>query len=383
MKRLSSIAAMGGLLLALACAQHQGKTEVRSQMETAQRIAKLEQEIDANQAEVNALTTQYVQAGGKDLGSVLGQGLSPEQTALLEQRLKNEQGIGYKDLISDILTKQKAADDLKVQVQNLERTLPAPVDVVKGERHIDIAMAYLTKDQGLDPATAKSLVQKVNLMDELVPGFKVWNFYHDGVYGTFVTQGDAKVSPYGVIQHAKKVLVDEKNSAIAQRDALAKEKANLTQQVADLTSKREQLTQEVSLLQTERASLTQKVSDLDTLSKNLQSKVNSVFYRIGPRKALIKEGLVRDPWYARPQLIQFAETDYPQQLDLRSDNTISFSAKDADVARIKKVRIAPGALYKPGVDYRVSVQPDGTKATVTLLNRDKFRAERSMMVLVN
>ncbi|OYV97364.1 MAG: hypothetical protein B7X11_06495 [Acidobacteria bacterium 37-65-4] len=31
---------MGGLLLALACAQHQGKTEV--QMETAQRIAKLE-----------------------------------------------------------------------------------------------------------------------------------------------------------------------------------------------------------------------------------------------------------------------------------------------------------------------------------------------------
>lgn len=382
-----STLSIGGVALAIAllfsaCGQKSGNT-VRTQLETAQAISKLEKEIDVRQSDMNTLLASYVQQGGKDLGTLVGQGLTPEQTRMLEQKLKNEEGIGYKDLLSDILGKQKAVEDMKVKVQDLERTLPSPVEVQKGQRHSDIALAYLTKEKGLDSNVAKKLVQQVNLMDELVPGFKVWNFYNDGVYGTFVTQGDASVSPYGVIQHAKQTLINDKNTAIAQRNTLATEKASLDLQVADLTAKRDQLTQDVSLLQAERQDLTKKVTDLQIYSDDLQSKMSSVFYRIGYRKGLVHDGFVKAPWYGRPQLAKFGESDYPQRLDLRTSDSITFTAVQAGVTEIRKVRLAPGATFKEGADYTVSITPDRHEAKIALLNKDKFRTERSMMVLVN
>jgi FtsZ-binding cell division protein ZapB len=370
-------------MVAAACSQESGKETVNSQMATAQKIANLEQKIDANQQEVNTLLKQYVQSGGQDLGAVMGQGLTPEQTQLLEAKLKSEEGIGYLDLVSDILSKQKNIEDLRVRIQDLEKTLPSPEDVQKGQRHFDLAMAYLTKEKGLDPAAAKALVMKVNLVDDLVPGFKVWNFYDEGVYGTFVTQGDAKVSPYYVTEKAKQNLIDQKNAAVAQRDELAKAKADLTQQVADLSSKRDQLNQEVSMLQAEREDLTKKVSDLQSQRDDFEARNNSVFYRIGWRKNLENEGMVRDPWYARPTLAKFSPADYPQHLDLRSSDTLVFSAQQAGVAKITKVGLAPGSLYKEGNDYAVTVAADGSRASLRFLNKDKFRAGRSIMILVN
>lgn len=385
MKRtLIALATMVVLVFLAACASGKSASStVSSQMDTAQQIAKLEKQMDANQQDLDVLVKQYVQQGGQDLAGLMGQNLTPEQKHLLETRLRGEQGIGYRDLVSDILDKQKAVEDLKVKVQDLEKTLPAPVDVVKGERHVDIAMAYLTRDRGLDAATAKRLVQQVNLMDELVPGFKVWNFYDNGVYGTFVTQGDAKVSPYGVILRAKQTLINEKNTAVAQRDSLAKEKTDLTQQVADLTARKDQLTQEVGMLQAERQDLTNKVSDLQGQRDDLEARNNSVFYRIGTRKSLIQEGAIRASWFHKPALAKFGEGEFPQHLDLRSADTITVAAKDAGLASIRRVSVAPGSLFKAGQDYAVTISPDGQQATLRLLAKDKFRASRSVMILVD
>ncbi len=373
---------MAGILVA--CALGQGKSSgVSSQMETAQQIAKLEKKIDSNQQEMDALVKQYVQQGGQDVGSLVAQGLTPDQQHVLEAKLKNEEGIGYKDLISDILAKQKAMEDLRVKVQDLEKTLPSPVDVTKGERHADIAMAYLTKEKGLDEGTAKKLVQQVNLMDELVPGFKVWNFYSNGVYGTFVTQGDAKVSPYGVIQHNRQALVNAKNTAIAQRDTLAKERDTLTQQVADLNAKKDDLTQQVGLLQAERQDLTLKVVDLQGQRDDLESRNNAVFYRVGARKNLVQEGAIRASWLQKPSLVKYGEDQFPQHLDLRSADAITISAGIEGLPKIRKVRVAPASVFKAGQDYAVQISPDGQEATLKLLAKDKFRASRSIMILVD
>jgi predicted nucleic acid-binding Zn-ribbon protein len=376
------MSAVAMLLLFTACGQKGGGT-VKSQMETAQQISKLEKEIDTRQQEMNTLLTTYVHSGGQDVGTLVGQGLTPEQTKILEQRLKNEQGVAYRDLLADILNKQQAIEDMQVKVQDLERALPSPVDVARGQRHFDIAMSYLTKDKGLDANAAKKLVQQVNLMDELVPGFKVWNFYKEGVYGTFVTQGEARVSPYGVIQHAKQTLINEKNTAVTERDGLARDKAALNAELADLTAKRDQLTQDVTLLQAEREELNQKVSSLQGTADDLQSQMNSVFYRIGYRKSMVSEGYVQSHWYGKPVLAKFAEADYPQRLDLRSSDAISFTAADAGVPQIRRVRLAPGSSFKEGTDYAVSIAAGGDQATVQLLNKSKFRAARSMMVVVN
>ncbi len=382
MKRiLMVLAVLVAVALLVACAE--SGPGVSSQMKTAQKIAKLEKQIDQRQQEMDTLVKQYVQQGGQDVGSIVGPGLTPDQKQVLEARLKNEQGIGYGDLVTDILNKQKSIEDLKVQVQNVEKTLPAPVEVGKGEKHADIAMAYLTKDKGLDQNTAKRLVQQVNLMDDLQPGFKVWNFYNDGVYGTFVTQGDAKVSPYGVIQHAKQVLVNEKNSAIAQRDQLAAEKASLTQQVGDLTNRREELTQEVSLLQAERQDLTNKVNDLQAQRDDLQARNNSVFYRIGTRKNLVQEGAIRTSLFSKPKVVKYGEDQFPQHLDLRSGDTISLSAKMEGLDKIRRVSVAPGSLFKSNEDYVVTISQDGQDASLRLLAKDKFRASRSIVILVD
>ena len=72
---------------------------LKSQMKTAQQIAKIEKQIDAKQQEMDGLLQQYVQQGGQNVGSIVGQGLTPDQKQVLEARLKNEQGIGYGDLV--------------------------------------------------------------------------------------------------------------------------------------------------------------------------------------------------------------------------------------------------------------------------------------------
>jgi hypothetical protein len=380
MRKLVFAAALLGLLAGIACKKESQK--VTSEMETAQKIAKLEQQVNAKQDEMNQLLQKYVHEGGSDVGAVMGQSLTPDQKALLEQKLKNEEGIGYRDLISDILKKQKDVEDLKVQVQELEKKLPSAVVVKRGDRHADIAMNFLTKDKGLDPQTAKKLVGQVNLMDELVPGFKVWNFYDNGVYGTFVTQGDASVSPYRVIQKAKQELVNARDTAVSQRDSLAKEKATLLEQVSDLERRRDQLNQEVAMLQSEREELLKKMQEMQNISDELKSKLNSVFYVVGWRQNMVKQGLVEDPWYAAPRLKKFDEASFPLRLDLRDGDTIVFTAKDAGVAKIEKIKIAPGSTFKVNADYAFTIAGDGQQCSVRMLSKDKFRAER-IAILVN
>ena len=381
MKRCVLLLVAFALLFGLACKKESSK--VSNEMETARKIAKLEQDINGRQDEMNQLLQKYMQEGGKDVGALVGQTLTPEQKAVLEQKLQKEEGIGYRDLISDILKREKEVEDLKVQVQDLEKKLPSAVVVKRGDKHLDIAVNFLTKDKGLDPATAKKLALQTNLMDELVPGFKVWNFYDNGVFGTFVTQGDASVSPYRVIQKAKQELVSAKDQAISQRNELAKEKTTLLEQVSDLEKRRDQLNQDVAMLQAERADLLKKMQEVQDLSEDLKARLNSIFYKVGDRQSLVKSGLVQDPWYGQPRIAKFDEANFPQHLDLRSGDSITFTAQDAGVASITKVKVAPGTAFKIDQDYSWSIAPDGKTGTLKILNKDKFKAERTMVILVN
>ena len=380
MKKIWILAVATGLLLSLACKKTSSKVE--SDIATVQKIAKIEQDINVKQDEMNNLIRKYMQEGGKDLGSVVGQTLTPEQKTVLEQKLQKEEGIAYKDLITDILKKEKDMEDLKVQIQDLEKKLPSAVVVKRGDKHYELAKAFLL-EKGLSPEDAKKAILQNNIMDELVPGFKVWHFYDNGVYGTFVTQGDAAVSPYRVVQKAKEKLVNEKDAAVSQSKALEKEKETLTEQVAELEARRNQLNQDVAMLQAEREELLKKMQESQNLSEELRSKLNSVFYRTGDRQTLIKDGVVKDPWYGQPTLTKFDEASFPSRVDLRSGDSITVTAEEAKVAKITKVKLAPGNVFKDTTDYTVTIAPDGKQATVKLLNKDKFKAERTMVVLVN
>lgn len=380
MKRIGLFAVILGLALGLACKKESPK--VSSELEMVQKISKMEQDVNSKQDEMNNLLRQYQLQGGKDVGKLVGKTLSPEQKAVLEQKLQKEEGIAYKDLLQDILKKDKEVEDLKVQIQDLEKKLPNAVVAKRGDSHFNMCMAFL-KEKGVDPKEAKKLIYQNNIMEELVPGFKVWHFYDEGVYGTFVTQGEASVSPYRVVQQAKQKIIDEKDHAVSQKDALAKEKATLTEQVAELEAKRNQLNQDVAMLQAEREELLKKMQEVKDLSEELKSKLNSVYYRVGDRQSLIKEGLVKDPWYGQPTLQNFKEESFPSRFDLRNGDSITVTAEEAKVAKINKVKLAPGNVFKDTQDYSVTISADGKQATIKMLNKDKFKAERTMAVLVN
>jgi hypothetical protein len=381
MKKVLIVTVALSILLLSGCRSKESAA-MAEQMKQVQKIAKLEKQITEKQDKMNLLIRQYAQDGGKDLGMVLDQNMSPDQRALLEKKLQNEEGIGYKDLISDILKQQKELEDLKVQVQDLEKKLPSPTLTKRGDKHFNIAMDYLTKEKGLDEATAKKLIYQTNIMDELVPGFKVWNFYDNGVYGTFVTQGDAAVSPYGVIQAAKTKLVNAKNEAISQKEVLQKEKTTLLEQVDDLQKRRDQLNQDVMLLQQEREDLVRRLAETRDLSEELKSKLNSVFYRAGDRKAMVDSGIVKDPVFGSAAILKYDEANFPDRIDLRSQDSIAVSAEKAGVPSIKKVRIVP-TTFKNDVDFQVEITGGGSSANIKILNKDKFRAERTVVILVN
>jgi len=118
------------------------------------------------------------------------------------------------------------------------------------------------------------------------------------------------------------------------------------------------------------------------LSEELQSKLNSVFYRAGERKSLVDSGLVKDPVFGSAKILNFAENNFPDRIDLRTSDTISLTAEKCGVPSIKKVRIVP-TTFKVDEDFSVVIPADGSKAEIKILNKDKFRAERTVVILVN
>src|SRR5512136_2316421 len=194
--------------------------KMKQMEETVQQIQQLESSIQEKQNEVFSVLNEYKKKTGEDLPEVNIMNLSPAQKQVLEEKIKNEKDVSIKSLLQDILDKNSDIQNLNARVQELETLLPKPHMVEKGENHYQIAMNFLINEKGLDKAKAMELVERAALFEPLVPGFKIWNFYAEDEYGTFITQGSAPISPNQIQRKVKKELVDAKDKAIAERDQL-------------------------------------------------------------------------------------------------------------------------------------------------------------------
>ena len=97
----------------------------------------------------------------------VGEQTSSQLNALVEQ----EKDISYKALLQKIIADRDNIRDLQEKVAHLEQTLPDKFVVAKrGDRHQDLAMAYLTGEANLDAARAKILLNQVDQTDELLAG---------------------------------------------------------------------------------------------------------------------------------------------------------------------------------------------------------------------
>jgi len=342
--------------------------KMKQMQETVQQIQQLESSIQEKQNEVFDILSNFKTKTGEDLPEVNIMNLSPEQKKVLEEKIKNEKDVSIKSLLQDILDKNNDIHNLNARVQELEALLPKPHLVEKGENHYQIAMNFLLNEKGVDKARAMELVERTLLFEPIVPGFKIWNFYAEDEYGTFITQGSAPISPNQIQRKVKKELVDAKDKAIAEKDQLQSD-------ITEMELRRSELISQLDLLNQEKQNMLGKMSNLNDQNQEMQAALNSVYFAMDLRKNLTKNGIIKGGFLRSTKLQKVDIARFDRSLDLRGDPKITAAAADFQLSKIKDITIYP-SYFKQDRDYKVEFNEVGQSVTITILDIKKFMSEK-------
>ncbi len=311
------------------------------------------------------------------------QDLSPEQRDVLDQLLAQEKNPTYRNLLENIVADRKTIQTLQEKVLHLEQQLPDKFILAKrGDTHFSLAQAFLTQ-QGVPEDESKSMLNQIDLSEDLVPGFKVWYNYNkdDKSFRTYVTQGEAGQTPLAVKRALKRKLITERDSAYAKVNALERTKMKLKTDIATLEG-------DVQTLETRRAELDVQVSDLearngdlqlrgDRLEEDIAFRRNSLAYYVGSEGNLAKQGVLTR---FLKNLKDVKGVTYEDTIDLRQARTISFAPQTFGLKSIRGVEVWPG-VYKEGRDYSVQVSSDGGALTVHINDPEIFKQQRVLFAL--
>ncbi|UCH98324.1 MAG: hypothetical protein JSV88_16185 [Candidatus Aminicenantes bacterium] len=297
----------------------EGAAQIRQMQELTQQVQELESDVKETEDEIFSLVDEYKEKTGEKSLGINALKLSEDEKKILEQRIKEEKDLSVKSLLEEILEKNNEIRELKGKIAEIEKLLPKPHIVVRGENHYTIAMDFLLDEKGVEKKRAMELVERTALFDQLVPGFKVWNFYTGDAYGSSVTQGTASISPNTLIRRAKKKLVDARDEAIAQRDQLSED-------IKTLEDKRKQLINHLDSLTQEKESLITQVGDLN-------QQVNSLFYLLDSQRNLKKKGILKGGFLKSTKLRDVSPEYFTTAVDLRFRDQIVFSASELGIRK--------------------------------------------------
>lgn len=322
-------------------------------------VATLEKEVTKTQEEIASSYDKLKQQGGKKYQGVDPLiSMSKEQQKIYADYIKKEQNVSLKFLLQEILEKNKEIWELNDKIAKIESRLPPPYIAKEGELHFNIAMNFLIKEKHLDEKRARKLIEDTLLMDPLKPGFKVWNFYSEGVFLSSVTQGKALLSPNTVIQQEKQDMINGRKKAELQRDKMAAD-------IKELEKRKSEIQEQMDKLNKERNNLIGKVS-------TLYDQINSLSYLVDSEKNLKKRGIIDSGFLKSTKFIPPSNTNYNNIVDLRSQYSISISAYDYGMEKIKSVIIYP-TFYKKGITYDVEFSSDMKTSTVSFLKPEEFK----------
>ncbi len=337
------------------------------QMADANRIAGIEGDIKQEQADFIKLAEQYKEATGQSLKGIE---LSQAEVELLRRKLEAEEDVTYQGLVKDILSKQERIDDLRAEIEELKGRLPVPVVVQRGDNHLGIAMDYLTNEIGLSEEEAKEAVLRSLLTDRLVAGHEVWNFYENGVYGTAVTQGSAKVSPYFLNVQAEKKIKRERDDA----QNLA---TTLQAELEVLEHQRDQLTSDLEALEVRHAEVVAERDVLYDENTEMETVMASAHYYVDTASNLRQDGVIKA---GGKRLKDYDPDLFIYSVDLREDNRIVLGARAFGKNAINNAELLPNDKYRRNEDYTVDTT-DKDRAVIRLRNLEKFENERFVIVL--
>jgi len=359
------------LLVAPACKRSGEDKEIRDLSQKAAELDQLSQQAGASGADQ---TKKLREAGVNDVRpNAATLQLTEEQKLALEERIKAEKNSSYQALLQDVLDKDKEIKTLNEKIGQLRAVLPRP-DVAKAnDSHYGMAMRFLRK-KGVPEEKARQLISRVLIMDKMAPGFEVYHFYSHGVYGSWVSQGRAAISPTAL-------QAEEKAKTEGERDLANEKSQKLQEEVADLNAQKEKITADIDALRTEKTNMIKEMESLSATNEAQKARLNSLHYLVGNRKTLEKDGVIVVPVFAKDRAgTSWSDGVFTQSLDLRSSDSITFTAADAGLQKIGKVSVIPGSLEKDK-HYTLTISEDKSAATVKILTKDRFRNEKVVFAL--
>nr|WP_320133735.1 hypothetical protein [uncultured Holophaga sp.] len=366
---------VAALLLAFTAACNRS-AEDKEMQALSRKAAELDTLNQKAAAEGKDQTQKLQQAGASDIRpNPETMQLTEEQKKALEERIKNEKNSSYQALLQEVLDKDKEIKDLNEKITNLKKILPRPDVARAGDNHYSMAVRFLRK-KGLSEAQARKLVSRVNIMEKLAPGFEVYHFYSNGVYGTWVSQGKAGISPSELQRREREKIEGERDTALAQNEKLQDE-------VDDLATRKKALEEDIAGLRTEKERMVQELASLSTTNETMKAKLNSVHYVVGNRKKLEQEGVIVVPIFAKDRAgSNWNDSVFNESMDLRTQDTIHISASALGLKSIGKVNVVPGSLEKDK-HYSLSISGDKQSATIRILAKERFRNEKVVFAVTD
>lgn len=349
--------------------------QLGSQLGDASSIALKEGEIKQQKARFIELNEKFQAATGKKLSGVA---LTGRQADLLEGMLSREKDVDTKGLLQEILETRSEILNLEDEIDGLKEQLPTPDVVARGDTHLGLATNYLQQNHGLTQEEAEKVASRSLLTNNMAPGMEVWHFYVDGVYGTTVTQGTAKVSPFFLNMRRVRKLKRERDEALA----LA---ASLEAEIVVLEETRDQLRGDLAKVERERDDLRVEADELtrevDLLAEDNSALVEgneSVWFHVDTARRL-REKDVLAPMGLR--LKEWRKDLFDQSLDLRASSSLKVYAEDFGVKKLRKVTLLPEARFNEKGDYKVEYEEGGRVAVIHLDNISKFKDDAFVVVL--
>jgi hypothetical protein len=361
------------LLLAPACRPSGEDKEIKDLSQKAAELDKLSQQAGAAGADQSR---KLKEAGVNDVRpDAATLQLTDEQKNALEERIKAEKNSSYQALLQEVLDKDKELKTLNEKIGRLRAVLPRPDLAKANDSHYGLAMRFLRR-KGVPEEKAKALIARVLIVDKLAPGFEVYHFYNNGVYGSWVSQGKAGITPTAL-------QAEEKAKIESERDVAKEKSTKLEEEVADLTAQKAQITADLDALRIEKTNMIKAIEALSATSEAQMARLSSLHYLVGNRKALEKDGVIVVPVFAKDRAgANWSDGAFTKALDLRAKDTLTLSAADAGLQKIAKISVIPGSLVKDK-HYTLTLSEDRTTATVKLLVKDRFLNEKVVFALTD
>jgi hypothetical protein len=354
------------LTLGTACNRSAEEKEIRDLTKKAAELDKLNQDTHVTGTDQ---AKKLKEAGADVKLNAETMQLSEEQKRVLEERIKSEKNSSYAALLQEVIEKDKEIKELNEKIAKLRAILPKP-DVAKAnDSHYGMAIRFLTKKKGISQEEAQKLVSRVNLMEKLAPGFEVYHFYSNGVYGSWVSQGKATITPNELQKQEREKIEGERDVAIAQSD-------KLTEELADLAAQKKKIQEDIAALQGEKEKMQKDMEALAVTNEAQKAKLNSLHFVVGDRKKLEKDGIIIVPVFAKDRAGEkWADGVFTRSLDLRTVDSITLTAAEVGLKGIGKVSIVPGSLEKDK-HYTLTIAGDKQSAVVKFLAKDRFKNEK-------